>query len=64
MMDKLVLKVYKSSEPAKRDKGVIRITSEAYDILSQLQRQSGLTVMHIASEMIKFAGERCEIKEV
>ena len=61
-MDKLILKVHKLPKADKRE--VIRIDGPAYEIVMQLQRQTGLSAQFIVSEMVKFAVDKVEIKEV
>lgn len=59
--DKLVLQV-KKFVPGENN--VVRLTDEATELVREIQFQSGLPARHIVSEMVKFAAERVEIKEI
>lgn len=64
MMDKLVIKRPKPKTSRKTGRGeVIRITDEAYEILSGLSAESGKTVSFLASNMIQFASEHVVIED-
>lgn len=58
--DKLVLTVHKTT--ITRD--VIRIDGEAMDIIREIQAETGLSAKYIVSQMVKFAADKVEIKEV
>ena len=60
--EKCILTVY--NPPAEIKGGVIRIDDDAAALILQIQRDSGLSVRAIASEFIKYAAERCEIRRV
>ena len=62
MEEKLILKVHKLPEANKRE--VIRVNGDAYEIVMQLRRQTGLSAQHIVSEMIRYASDRIEVTEV
>ena len=62
-MDKFVLNTYKVNSAEIR-RGVIRIDSEAAEVLKSAQAATGLPISNIASKAIKWALERLEIKEV
>lgn len=55
-MDKLVFNRPKPKESRRTGKGeVIRITDDAYEILSGISAETGKAIGFIASEMIKFS---------
>ena len=62
-MDKFVLTTHKVNNAEIR-RGVIRIDSEAAEVLNGVQAATGLPISNIASKAIKWALERLEIKEV
>ena len=62
-MDKFVLNTYKVNSAEIRS-GVIRIDTEAAEVLKETQAATGLHISVIASKAIKWALERLEIKEV
>lgn len=64
MSDKCVLKVYKVQKRKDRGKGVVRIDTDALEKIYAIQRQTGLSVKHIASELIRFASDRVEVMEI
>ena len=41
---------------------VIRIDKEAADILNDLYKQTGLSIRFLASDLIKYAAQNCEIE--
>jgi hypothetical protein len=41
---------------------VIRIDKEAADILNKLYAETGLSIRFLASDMIKYAAQNCEIE--
>lgn len=63
MEDRLFLKVYKIPE-IKGNGNIIRIDSKAFRKIAELQKQTGLSAKHIASEMICFAADKVEIMEI
>lgn len=63
-MRPIVLKVYKEEDLPSDLRGMVRITPEAETIVRELQRASGLSLRHIASEIIIQAADYVEIKEV
>lgn len=42
---------------------VCRISSEAAEIIAKIRKETGLTACKVASAMILYAAERCEIEE-
>lgn len=60
--EKLILKVYKSGSKNVRN-DVVRVGSEAMEILVEYQRATGLPMKVIAGRMIRFAAEHTEIVE-
>lgn len=61
-MDKLILKVHTNETLAKGN--IIRLDSDAIEVLRGIQRESGLSFTKIASSMIRFASKYVEIQEV
>lgn len=60
-MDKLVLQV-KKFEPG--DSSIVRLNDDTMKIIRELQAQSGLSARYLVCEMVKYAAERVEFKEV
>ena len=58
-MDKLVFKVHGSEVITGN---VVRLPNDVIAIIQELQLETGLSASRIASEMIRFAKERVEIK--
>lgn len=61
-MDKLILKVHTNETLARGN--IIRLDSDAIEILREIQRECGLSFTKIASSMIRFACKHVEIQEV
>lgn len=64
MEDKFVLKVHKIQTLGGNNRAIIRIDENAFNRVLELQRETGLSAKHIVSEMIRFASERVEIREI
>lgn len=63
-MKPITLTVYRREEPKEDLFGRVRIDPRAEMIVRELQRESGLSLKHIVSEIIVQAAEYVEIKEV
>ena len=61
-MDKLIIPIHRPSRAQVGD--VIRIDDEARDAILQLQRESGLPIRKLASELIKYAAARTEFRQI
>ena len=61
-MDKLIIPIHRPSRTQVGD--IIRIDDEAREAILQLQRESGLSIKKLASELIKYAATRTEFKEI
>ncbi|MBP3311979.1 MAG: hypothetical protein J6L72_07075 [Butyricicoccus sp.] len=46
-----------------KNDGHIRLTDEAFEVLDRINALTGVPLTQLASEMIKFAGERCCVLE-
>lgn len=60
MTDNFILEVYRAVQGGNRP--IVRLDSEAYTKLNEAKTATGLPVTQIASEAIKYALERMEIK--
>ncbi|WP_432352965.1 hypothetical protein [Anaerotruncus rubiinfantis] len=60
-MDKLVLEVHKSSVIKSN---IVRLPDEAIRTIQVIQLETGLSASFIVSQMIQFAKDKIEIKEV
>ena len=58
--DRLILEIHKQAAAS----NVVKIRPEAREILQSIQLETGLSATYIVSEMIKFAADKIEIKEV
>lgn len=61
-MDKLVF-VKPAPKVTAATSTIIRVSGDAYNAIAQIEAETGLSMSYIASQMIKFASERMEIKE-
>ncbi|MCI9626501.1 MAG: hypothetical protein HFI90_06935 [Clostridia bacterium] len=60
MADSFVLEVYRTIQGSSRP--IVRLDNEAYMRLNEAKTATGLPVTQIASEAIKYALDRMEIK--
>ncbi|MCI8979173.1 MAG: hypothetical protein HFE51_10960 [Clostridia bacterium] len=58
--DRLVLEIHKPVSTS----NVVKIRPDAREVLTAIQRETGLSAAYIVSEMIKFSADKIEIKEV
>jgi hypothetical protein len=56
----LILEVHKTQTNG----NVVKIRPDAREVLRSIQRETGLSATYIVSEMIKFAADKIEIREV
>ena len=61
-MDKLIF-VKPAPKVTAATSTIIRVSGDAYNAIAQIEAETGLSMSYIASQMIKFAAERMEIKE-
>ena len=61
-MDKLIF-VKPAPKITATTSTIIRVSGEAYNAISQIEAETGLSMSYIASKMIKFAAEHMEIRE-
>lgn len=64
MSNPIILKVHRICKTNEKPSGVIRVSNEAENILRQLSTETGLSIKHIASQMILHGAELVEIVEV
>lgn len=62
MMDKLIF-VKPAPKVTAASSSIIRVSGDAYNTIAQIEAETGLSMSYIASQMIKFAAERMEIRE-
>lgn len=60
-MDKFIIQTYQSNVMTGN---IVRLTDEAAQTIRQIQRECGISARRLVSEMIRFAAERLEIREV
>lgn len=58
--DRLILEVHRPIATS----NVVKIRTDAREVLMTVQTETGLSASYIVSEMIKFAADKIEIKEV
>lgn len=63
MNKNFILTVYPQTKSDKSS-DVVRVDNEAYNIMKEIQIQTGLPAKYIVSEAIKYASERLEIIEI
>lgn len=63
MSNRIILKVRKVNRPSDNLIGTVKITPEAELVLKQIQRETGLSARHIASQIIIQAQDLIEVEE-
>lgn len=61
-MDKLIF-VKPAPKKTSDTSTIIRISGDAYNTISQIEAETGLTMSFIASQMILYASKHTEIRE-